>query len=672
MQLNLKNKLIFAFSLILIIIIATAIFNLYSVNKTSYLQKEITEYQIKNVNSTKNITNAINSSLASLRGYIILGSDSNKAEKMRASRQKAWETIEHEIAFLKTHLSHFSQENKQRLAQLESILVEFKTSQKQIEDIAQSPENIQAYNLLLTQAAPTAAKLITSITAIIDLESNLSATTERKALLKLLADSRGSFAIGLANIRAYLLSGKNGFKLQFDQKWEINTDRFNDITSNYQDYFTLEQMVQWQIYTKSRDQFESLPPKMFAMRSAEDWNTANYLLGTQAAPRATTALALLQAVESSENKLLDEEIILLNELSDNQNLIIVVSASLSIILCLIIAILFSRDLLSRLLPILYRARKITNNHLDSKALIPQGNDELTELTIAINAMNDSLTNTIKLTADTMEETSIQAHSIYTANTDMSADINQQNDQIALIASAIEELSASANEVSNNSSQAAESGQQTYNTAKTGGEIVSSSLKKMAEISDSFDNSSESILELSQQSQQIGEILGVIRGIAEQTNLLALNAAIEAARAGEQGRGFAVVADEVRNLASRTTQATTDVEGSIEQMRAHTDTAVISMKQGREKVTVGINESQMVSTILSEIIEHASDTSEQIESIAATAKQQSTVTLEIASNSDKASRMSQQVSESINKVVNLSENVSKNTHDNAIKLSNMVG
>ena len=671
MKLCIKKKLTLSFTLILIVIVFTAVFNLYSVAKVGHFQKEITEYQVKNVYSAKNIINGINSSLAALRGYMILGSDPEKAQLMRRNRKNAWVVIENDILFLKSHMSHFSDINKQRLTQLDTVLDEFRNAQQKVENIAQSSENIPAYHLLVTQAAPKGVELFTAITNTINIESTLEATPERKALLKLLADSRGSLAIGLANIRAYLLSGDESFKKQFIQKWAINTARLNEINNDYLSYLTSAQMTQWKIYRDARITFNPLPAKMFKLRDVKDWNTANYLLGTAAAPKAAQALELLEAIESSENKLLNEEIIILNELSDNQTLIIIISSSVSFILCLVIAILFSRDLLSRLLPILYRAKQITNNKLDSKSLTPRGNDELTELTIAINAMKDSLTNTIQMTADTMEDTSNKAHTIFIANTDMSSDINQQNDQIALIASAIEELSASANEVSNNSVQAATSGQKTYNTAKSGGEIVSSSLKKMDEISDSFDNSSESILALSQQSQQIGEILGVIRGIADQTNLLALNAAIEAARAGEQGRGFAVVADEVRNLASRTTKATTDVESSIEQMRTHTDTAVISMKQGREKVTIGINESKMVANILSEIIEHASDTSNQIETIAATAKQQSTVTLEIASNSDQVSRMSKQVSENISKVVNLSENVAKDTHDNAVKLSDMV-
>lgn len=672
MQLNLKTKLTLAFSSILCVIIITSIFTLNSVSHIDEIQEHITEDRIVNVNSAKGIDIGIYKSLSALRGYMILGSDSDKADLMRNNRIEAWKTIDTDLKKLHKNESHLSTTNQNVLKQLDVELEKFKLIQQDIENIAQTPENIPAYELLLNEAAPKATEILQAITNIINIESTLQATKERKELLKLFADSRGSFAIGIANIRAYLLSGDPIFKQKFEDKWKINTERFNQINDLYKDYFTNTQNIQWDIYQVVREEFSALPPQMFSLREAKNWNQANYLLSTQAAPTAKNALDLLQKIEQSQAFLLENEIDLLHDLSDNLNAVIYMSAAFSILISIGMGIFITKNMLSRILPILYKARKITDNQLDSKPLSPKGNDELTELTIAINAMSYSLIKTIELTALAMEDTSQQADSIYDANTDMSTDINHQNEQINLIASAIEELSASASEVSQSSNFAALSAQQTHSTAQKGGEIVNHSLQQMSEISDAFDDSSASVLALSEQSKEIAEILDVISGIAEQTNLLALNAAIEAARAGEQGRGFAVVADEVRNLASRTTKATANVEIAIEQMRSHTDSSVKNMTLGRDKVTSGIEESQRVAKILTEIINYASETSSQVESIATAAKQQSTVTSEIASNSDQASRMSHQVSSQIDKVVTLSKDVSNNTNNNAAQLKDMVG
>ncbi len=671
MKFSLKMKLTLSFSLIIMIIITTGLINLYAVHKVSETQHIITGYRVNTVNAEKEVKNGINQSLAALRGYMILGSNPQKAQQMKDKRQQAWLSIDKALNQLKAGVAHLSATNLKQIENLENLLDEFKQAQQRVEDIAQTSENIPSYQLLLNEAVPTGDALLQSITYIINIESGLAATAERKSLLKLLADSRGSLATGLASIRAYLLSGNDDFKDQFSTKWIVNTQRFNTINNNYLDLFSAEQRQHWNEYRTARERFESLPTQMFALRSGKNWNQANFLLGTEAAPRAQRALAILKSIEKRENAALDDDISTLNVLSQRQNLVIIIGSILSIVCAFSVAVIFSKNLLTRLQPLLIKSKSITNNNLSTAPLIPKGSDELTELTHAVNAMNESLNNTIRLTADSMKDTSEQADSIYNANTNMSDNIEQQNDQMSLIASAIEELSASANEVSNNSDEAAETAKISYQTAIDGGEIVESSLNQMNKISDAFDDSADSISALSQQSQQIGEILSVIHGIAEQTNLLALNAAIEAARAGEQGRGFAVVADEVRQLASRTTQATSDVETAIEQMRQHTQVAVSSMNVGRERVTSGIAESQSVAAILEQIINQASDVSERIENIASTAKQQSTVTQEIASNSDAASRMSQQVSNSINDVVSLSESVSKTTQQSALQLSAMV-
>lgn len=671
MTLSLKKKLTLSFSLIIAVILGTAIFNLYSIKQVNDARQRITDYRIETLNAEREIKNGINQSLAALRGYMILGSAPDKAKQMKDSRQNAWRNINNGISSLKRMKSHLSQSDQQQLQALDKLLQAFHSAQRQVEDVAQSPANIPAYQLLLDKAVPAGNTLLQAITDIINIESTLPATNERKALLKLLADSRGSLATGLANIRAYLLSGDENFKHQFDRKWIINSQRFSQINSQFQRLLTTEQLKHWQTYTQVRKTFAHLPPQMFELRSAAGWNQANFLLGTEAAPRAQQALAILNSIEQHESAALTQDISELNTISGNQNNVVIFGSVLSIMMCIGVAFTFSKDLLSRLLPILHKSQAITNNNLATPVLKAKGNDELTQLTHAVNAMNESLTNTIRLTASTMKDTSQQADCIYNANTTMSNNIVAQTDQMNLIASAVEELSASATEVSTTSNDAVLTAQISYKTALQGGEIVEHSLAQMNKISAAFDDSANSIDELNQRSQQIGDILSVIHGIAEQTNLLALNAAIEAARAGEQGRGFAVVADEVRQLASRTTQATSDVESAIEQIQHHTQNAVTRMNVGQERVAKGIEESRAVADILQQIITQASDVSDRIENIAATAKQQSTVTSEIATNSDKASRMSQQVSQSINEVVSLSESVSKATQQNALQLNEMV-
>jgi len=669
---SIRGKLAIAFGTIFLVLIIGSATNYYYLSQAEQVQNRVLNVRAKTVNAGKDINNGINYSLAALRGYMILGADPTKAQTLKKQRNDAWISIDKSIeTFDQVSANWTVPKNIEILASLKQELTAFKLAQQQVENIAQAPDNIPSYQLLLSDAAPRAGKILAALTNIINAESNLAATVERKTLLKLLADSRGSFAIALANIRAYLLSGDAQFKNNFNDKWQLNQQRLTTINDNFKHLFSPSQRQQWTDYQSVRSEFANLPKEMFDLRAADDWNKANYLLGTAAAPRAKAALSYLSQMAASQSNLLANDVDTLNNATQNQISILVISALASLVISFLMAFGFSNDLLQRLQPILKKSQDIAANNLSSPQLDVKGQDELAELTIAVNSMSQSLRETLSSTASSMKDVSVEANNIYTANSDMSTNITMQNEQINLIASAIEELSASASEVSNYSVDASGSAKNSVDIAEQGGQLVHNSLGQMSEISEAFNTSANSIESLSQQSKQIEDILGVIRGIAEQTNLLALNAAIEAARAGEQGRGFAVVADEVRQLASRTTEATTDVEKAIESMRNDTAVAVNSMGVGREKVAEGIDISNKVSDILNQIIERAKDVAIKVETIATTSKQQSVVTDEIAGNTDQASSVSMKIGESINEVVAMAQGVSDNSSSRANDLQLMI-
>ncbi|MGI2179374.1 HAMP domain-containing methyl-accepting chemotaxis protein [Shewanella frigidimarina] len=669
---SIKLKLLLAFGTIFLLLLLSSLSNYIKLMDTAEVQTKVIDLRMVTVVAGKDITNGINSSLAALRGYMILGSDPQMAQKMSSEREEAWSNIDSSLAILSNLSVNWTDPtNKAMLSELESVLAEFKVSQEQIQTISNTPENIKSYHLLITDAAPRASKILDAITAIIDEEATLEATDERKLLLKQLADSRGSFAIGLANIRAYLLSGNSDFKDKFASNWQANTQAFDNIDSLAGILFTPSQNANWQIYQTIRLEFAPLPQTMFQLREANDWNQANHLLGSEAAPRASKALEILGTMRTSQDELLAEDIVNLKSNTQNMQVTLIGSAVVSLFISVLIGIWFSKDLLSRLMPILDRAKDISNNKLSGTPLPIQGKDELAELTREVNAMSLALQQVVESTALSMNEAAEGADAIFDSNSAMAEEITMQVDQVNMIAAAIEELSASAADVSMNSTDATHSSDDSLKLAENGGNLMDKSLEQMNEISEAFNESSTSIDSLSQQSHQIEGILSVIRGIAEQTNLLALNAAIEAARAGEQGRGFAVVADEVRQLATRTTEATQEVEQAIDAMRNDTQTVVSSMAIGREKVTQGIKVSHQVADMLKQIIDKAKDVALKVESIATTSEQQSAVTGDIASNISQTSMASQKVKEGIQGVVEMAKKVSENTIKRADELKTMI-
>lgn len=224
-----------------------------------------------------------------------------------------------------------------------------------------------------------------------------------------------------------------------------------------------------------------------------------------------------------------------------------------------------------------------------------------------------------------------ANRISVSSGQMSEGAQEQADKVNQVTAAVQEMAATIGEATRSAAEASAASRTASETAGIGGEIVGQTIEGMGEIANMVRESADSIGQLAESADKIDEIVGVIEDIADQTNLLALNAAIEAARAGEQGRGFAVVADEVRKLAERTGQATGEIKGVIDTVQTKTTTAVQSMESGLQSVAKGRDLADRAGGSLKEILDTFQNVMVMIEQIATGAEQQ-TVTAEEISRS----------------------------------------
>ncbi|MBD9413705.1 methyl-accepting chemotaxis protein [Pseudomonas sp. PDM16] len=255
------------------------------------------------------------------------------------------------------------------------------------------------------------------------------------------------------------------------------------------------------------------------------------------------------------------------------------------------------------------------------------NDEIGELARGFNQMGEALATMVAHIRSAAQQVGSRSQILSGLSSGAYEGMEQQSGEISSMAGAVEEFSATAQNIADNMRNTERLANDNAQQTRIGRASMDEASAALQQISVSLDGTATVVNTLGQRSQEIGGIVGVITAIADQTNLLALNAAIEAARAGEQGRGFAVVADEVRNLAARTREATTEISTMIGSIQEETASAIRTMEQGQELMQEGLARNAKVAAALAQIAEQTNEAGEQFAAITtATQEQSSTATL----------------------------------------------
>jgi len=258
--------------------------------------------------------------------------------------------------------------------------------------------------------------------------------------------------------------------------------------------------------------------------------------------------------------------------------VIVVFCVVSVVLVILLIYVIGGSIVKPVQEVSERMKDISQGEGDLTRSLPEtGQDEVTRLARYFNEYTEKMRQSLLGIRENINSLTQQAELVETSSKNSNAQAQTQNENMLQVAAAMEEMTTQINEVSNNADSAEKGTSSARSNVQHGASVVDSTVQDIRSLTSDIESVSNVVTELAAQTDSIGAVLDVIRGIAEQTNLLALNAAIEAARAGEQGRGFAVVADEVRTLASRTGQSTDEIQAMIEKLQSNAKNAVDAVK-----------------------------------------------------------------------------------------------
>jgi methyl-accepting chemotaxis protein len=376
--------------------------------------------------------------------------------------------------------------------------------------------------------------------------------------------------------------------------------------------------------------YQAVVDRIIALVDAGEVDAARTLMSGEMQESYRRVMEELGVIVESNNRQIAEGAAEASRTEASARLNLYIGVGLAFVAAFILGLFISRTISRPIAEAVVSAQRVASGDL-TQPIVSTRRDEAGQLLSALGDMQNSLKNTIQQIASAADQLASAAEELNAVTEESSRGLNRQNDEIQQAATAVTEMTAAVEEVARNAMSTSDASKLTSTEAASGRDQAREAVKAINNVSNEISSSTTMVEELAGKVRDIGQVLDVIRGIAEQTNLLALNAAIEAARAGEQGRGFAVVADEVRALAARTQASTGEIEAMIGTVQNSADQAVRAMGNSRTLASNTQSLAQATGQSLERIAQSIAEINDRNMLIATASEEQSHVAREVDRN-----------------------------------------
>jgi methyl-accepting chemotaxis protein len=669
MNLTVATKIIGGFTIISLLLILTSVISWNSLNTIGDATKQQNELAIPTLKTSNKLANDL-----TRIGNLTLRAYYQTALAPLAENSNAFDTEKSEFRTQLKRLKDIVKNEASLIENLREVDPVYNSLEKEINNVLRNRKfAIEQHMTLLDKIYIIEEKADDMVTILLDLGDHKLATTKLQRALSLasgletLLNNMVSSLLNYHDIKdqqsASLVASQieNTFndieKSIYDVVNELKQQSVANIADDLTDSFSAFQgylIGSERIFTHKNNQLNAVATAKASLQLAENGiDSANAILDTQVNLANKTAIATGDLVKTS-----------VSDGTFNTLIITLISIALAIVIAWVTLTSIIRPLrrVNEMLNI------VASGDLSHK-LDESGNDEFAQLSANCNLLVDSLRNLIQSIVSRSTQLATAAEQTSTVTAQSTKAIEEQRTQLEQAASATTEMSSTAQSVLSSANDALVEIKHADDEAERVKVISGHNRKTIELLASEVESASQVINKLQQDSASIGGILDVIRGIAEQTNLLALNAAIEAARAGEQGRGFAVVADEVRTLASRTQVSTQEIQNMIEVLQTGAEKAVVVMNTGKKQATNCVDQSIQAEQALDTITHAVHEAFDRSSQIATAAEEQSVVAHEISENlesivtiAEQTTAGSKQTAEASSEVARLAEELQQSVRE----------